>query len=139
MNLITQKYINEIAYKTVGCAIAVHKELGPGLLESIYEECFVYECKKNGLLVERQKEIPVYYNGELMGKKFRMDTLIENLIVAELKACDGITPMHQAQVLSHMNLSKYPKGLLINFNVLNLVKEGLIPFVNKYFAELPIE
>ena len=137
--MITQKYVNEIAYRAVGCVINVHKELGPGLLESVYEECFVYECKLNELHIERQKEVFVHYRGNLMNKKFRLDTIIENVVVAELKASDGFTPLYQAQVLSHMKLSKYPKGLLINFNVVNLVKEGLIPLVNQYFSALPIE
>jgi GxxExxY protein len=114
--VVTQKYINELAYKIVGCAIRVHKELGPGLLESIYEECFVLECRSIGLVVERQKELNVYYKGEDTGKKFRLDVLIEDMIITEPKSAEALHPIYQAQLLSHMNLAKKPKGLLINFN-----------------------
>lgn len=119
--------------------IEVHRELGPGLLESIYEECFVYECKENGLFVERQKELLVNYKGNKMNNKFRIDVLIEKNIICELKAVETIVPIFKTKLLSHMNLAKLPKGLLINFNVRNLVGEGLVPFVNDYFKELPLQ
>lgn len=136
---ITQKYVNEIAYTAVGCAIKVHKELGPGLLESIYEECFMIECKMAGLRIENQKELILDYKGISLNKRYRLDTLIEDLVIAELKSSSGLTSIDQAQLLSHMNIAKMPKGLLINFNCLNIVKEGLIPLVNHLFEELPYE
>ncbi|MEP7323090.1 MAG: GxxExxY protein [Saprospiraceae bacterium] len=137
--LITQKYVNELAYKIVGCAIRVHKELGPGLLESVYEECFILECRSMGLVVERQKELNVIYKGIDTGKKFRLDVLVEDLIIIELKSSEALHPINQAQLLSHMNLAKKPKGLLINFNCMNIVNEGLVPLVNEYFKILPAE
>ena len=83
---ITQKYINEIAFRAVGCAIKVHRELGPGLLESIYEECFVLECKLEGLKIDQQKELSLVYKGIPLKKKYILDTLIEDLVIAELKS-----------------------------------------------------
>ncbi len=136
---LTQKYVNDIAFRAVGCAITVHKELGPGLLESIYEECFVYECRANGLFVEQQKELLINYKGIVLDKRFRLDVVIENVVIVELKATEGIIPFYMAKLLSQMKIAKIPKGLLINFNSINLVKEGLVPLVNDYFGELPAD
>ncbi len=134
---ITQKYINDLAYRAVGCAIKLHKELGPGLLESIYEECFIIECQLEGLHVERQKDLFIEYKGTKLLKKYILDTLIEDLVIVELKAVSTLVPINQAQLMSQMNIAQKPKGLLINFNCTNLVKEGLIPIVNHLFNELP--
>lgn len=133
----TQRYVNQIAYQIVGCAIEVHKELGPGLLESLYEECLVIELKKAGLKVTSQEKVIPYYKGVECKSRLRFDLLVEDLVIVENKAVIGFTPIDQAQLLSYMKILEKPKGLLINFNVLNIVKEGLIPLVNEYFNKLP--
>jgi GxxExxY protein len=108
----------------IGCAIEVHKILGPGLLESAYEECLFYELKKNGLNVERQKPIPVVYKEIKLDCGYRIDLLVENNIVVELKVADTFNPVHEAQILTYMKFSGKSIGLLINFNV-TLLKNGL--------------
>lgn len=134
---ISKKYINEIAYEIVGCAIEVHKELGPGLLESMYEECLVFELLNQRLNVVSQQQIIPLYKGNECKSRLRFDILVEDLILVENKSTNGFSPIDQAQLLSYMNIMKKPKGLLINYNVLNITKEGLIPLVNKYFEALP--
>ncbi|MCF8237520.1 MAG: GxxExxY protein [Saprospiraceae bacterium] len=129
--------INEIAYRIVGSAIEVHKELGPGLLENIYEESLVMELELNGLKVKRQLEVPVQYKGVPLKSNYRIDLLVEDLIIVELKAVEEISPVFQAQLLTYMKLLKKPKGLLINFNVGNITYEGLVPLVIEYFKQLP--
>lgn len=129
--------INEIAYRIVGSAIEVHKELGPGLLENIYEESFVMELELNGLKVKRQLEVPVLYKGVQLKSNYRIDLLVEDMVIVELKAVEEISSVFQAQLLTYMKLLKKPKGLLINFNVGNITHEGLVPLVNEYFKQLP--
>ena len=109
----------------IGCAIDVHKLLGPGLLESAYEECMVYELLAKGLVVERQKPIPVIYKDIRLDYGYRLDLLVENLVIVELKSIDSISPVHEAQILTYMRFSKIKTGLLINFNVA-LLKKGII-------------
>jgi GxxExxY protein len=112
----------------IGCAIEVHKALGPGLLESAYEECLCYELEKADLLFERQKPIPVIYKEVKLDCGYRIDILVENEIVLELKSVDSINPVHLAQILTYMKFSNKKSGLLINFNVTRL-KDGLKRFV----------
>lgn len=116
--------LNIITGKIVDCAIRVHKELGPGLLESVYEICLVKELIAIGLRVERQVYLPVTYKGEELKLDFRIDLLAENEIVIELKAIEGILPVHEAQLLTYLKLSGKKIGLLINFNV-PLMKNGI--------------
>ena len=140
MNIeITKKYVNQIAYKIVGCAIEVHKELGPGLLESLYEECIIFELKTRGLKVISQQNITPYYKGIECKTRLRFDILVEDLVLVENKSSNGFSPVDQAQLLSYMNILEKPKGLLINYNVLNITSEGLIPLVNKHFENLKQE
>ena len=120
--------INEITEKIIGAAIAVHKELGPGLLESAYEACLVYELVQNGLKVESQKSLPVSYRGIKVDCGYRIDLLVEDQIILELKSVEKLEPIHEAQVLSYLRLSEYKIGLLINFNV-SLLKNGIRRFV----------
>lgn len=134
--MITQSYINDIAYKVVGCAIEVHKELGPGLLESVYQKCFVKELELKGFNVNQQIRIPVLYKGESLDCDLRLDVLVEDLIIVELKSVEGMLPLYKAQLLTYMKLSEKPKGLLINFNTENITKD-LVPMVNEYFSVLP--
>jgi len=116
--------INKITEIIIGCAIEVHKTLGPGLLESAYEECLFYELQNSGLLVERQKPVPVVYKKIKLDCGYRIDLLVENIVVVELKTVDTFNPVHEAQVLTYMKFSNNPIGLLINFNVV-LLKDGL--------------
>jgi GxxExxY protein len=108
----------------IGAAIAVHRALGPGLLESTYEACLVYELTQRGLKVERQKELPVRYHGVRLDCGYRIDLLIEDTIIVELKAVDRLEPIHEAQLLSYLKLSGIKVGLLINFNV-EFLKQGI--------------
>ena len=112
--------INELTYKIIGCAYDVHKELGPGLLESTYEKCLCFEFEKLGIKYERQKELPINYKGMTLDNGYRIDVLVEDKIVIELKSVDTLQSIHSAQLLTYLKLSQKPLGLLINFNVTNL-------------------
>lgn len=113
----------------IGCAIEVHKFLGPGLLESAYEECLTYELIKAGLNIERQKAVPVVYKEIKLECGYRMDILIENTVVVELKTVEALNDVHEAQILTYMKFSQKQVGLLINFNV-TLLKNGLKRYVH---------
>jgi GxxExxY protein len=136
--IITKKYVNELAYEVVGAAIDVHKNLGPGLLESVYEKCLIHELNLNGLKTNNQVKVPINYKGITLDADLRTDIIVENLIVVELKAADLILPIYKAQLLTYLKLMKMPKGLLINFNTFNIT-ESLVPLVNNYFESLPDE
>ncbi len=120
--------INSLSEKIIGCCIEVHKTLGPGLLESAYEECLSYELKKSGLGIERQKAVPVVYKEIKLECGYRIDILVENCIVIELKTVDGFNPVHEAQILTYLKFSEKKLGLLVNFNVLRL-KDGLRRYI----------
>jgi GxxExxY protein len=115
---------NKLTEAIIGAAIAVHRELGPGLLESAYEACLEYELKDHGLLVERQKELPVCYRGVLVDCGYRLDLLVEGKVIVELKAVEKLQPIHEAQLLSYLKLSGCHVGLLLNFNV-RMLRDGL--------------
>jgi GxxExxY protein len=119
---------NEITHAIIGAAIEVHKYLGPGLLESAYEECLVHELSLRNLRFERQKPIPVVYKETKLECGYRIDLLVEDKIVVELKAVEGLAPIHDAIVLTYLRLSGHKLGLLINFNVPTL-KEGIRRFI----------
>lgn len=120
--------INQITSQIIGSAIEVHRILGPGLLESAYEECLVSELKKSGLKIERQKPVPVIYKDIRLKCGYRMDILVEDTIVVELKSVDQLVSIHDAQILSYLKFSNKKVGLLINFNV-NLLKNGIRRFI----------
>ncbi len=136
--LITQKYINDISYKIVGCAIEVHKQLGPGLLESVYHLCLIDELNDSNLKVKSQIYIPVHYKGKDLGGKLKLDILVNDLVIVELKAVDIMLPLYNAQLLSYLKLANVPKGLLINFHSENIVQQ-LVPMVTEEFSKLPKE
>ncbi len=119
---------NEITRKIIGCAIEVHKNLGPGLLESAYEECLSYELIKNGLTIQRQQPTPVVYKEIKLECGYRIDIIVENSVVLELKVVDCINPVHEAQILTYMKFSDKTLGLLINFNV-TVLKNGIKRYV----------
>jgi GxxExxY protein len=120
--------IENIGSLIVNAAYSVHKYLGPGLLEKVYELCFCYELKENGLYVQRQVEIPIKYKGIVFEHGLRLDVLVENKVICELKALETVNPVWEAQVLSHLNLTGLRLGFLINFNVPNIGK-GIRRFV----------
>jgi GxxExxY protein len=134
--MLTKKSVNDLAYKIVGCAIEVHKHLGPGLLESIYEECMLYELEKRGLQAKSQLLVPVFYDGVQVKIPLKLDLIVNDTVIVELKAVDQIASVHKAQLMTYLKLTKKPKGLIINFNTDNITKSA-IPLVNEYFAALP--
>lgn len=133
---VTQKLINDISYKVVGCAIEVHKQLGPGLLESVYEACMVDELLNAGLTVKQQVYLPVIYKGKDLGGQLKLDLLVEDLVIVENKSVEQMIPIFSTQLLTYMKLTNKPKGLLINFNCENIVKQ-MVPLVNQIFASYP--
>ncbi|MBN2563387.1 MAG: GxxExxY protein [Phycisphaerae bacterium] len=121
--------VNAITEVIIGAAIAVHRALGPGLLESAYEACLAYELAERGVAIERQKGLPAKYRGVKVDCGYRIDLLVEGLVVVELKAVEKLDPIHEAQLLSYLRLSGCPVGLLINFNV-KMLKKGIRRMVN---------
>jgi len=133
---MTQKKINQLGYEIIGCAIEVHKYLGPGLLESVYEECMVDELRLKGIDVKRQVLVPIAYKGKELATPLKLDLLVDNSIIIELKAVEGVLPVHKAQLLSYLKLAEKPKGILINFHTDNIVKSA-IHLVTEKFSNLP--
>ena len=123
--------INEVTDAVIGSAVLVHRELGPGLLESAYEMCLAYELADRGLRVERQKILPLVYRGVKLDAGYRLDLVAQDSVIVEIKAVDSMTPVHRAQVLSYLKLSGLTVGLLINFNV-KLLKQGIRRIVNNF-------
>ncbi|MFN3167032.1 MAG: GxxExxY protein [Phycisphaeraceae bacterium] len=111
----------DLTEQVIGSAIEVHRALGPGLLESAYEACLAYELALRGLKVVRQVELPLHYKGVHVDCGYRLDLLVEDRVIVELKAVDRILPIHEAQLMSYLRLSKIKTGLLINFNVTRLI------------------
>jgi len=122
---------NEITERIIGCAIKVHKNLGPGLLESAYQECLFYELKNSGLTVEKEKPLPLIYEEVKLDCGYRLDLLVENKVIVEIKSVEALNEIHLAQILTYLKLNDSKIGLLINFNVLQLVK-GVKRVINKY-------
>ena len=121
--------VNQTTEDTIGAAIAVHRALGPGLLESAYEACLAYELTERGRAVERQKSLPVVYRGVRVDCGYRIDLFVDDSVVVELKAVERLEPIHEAQLLSYLKLSGCRVGLLINFNV-RMLKDGLKRMIN---------
>ena len=113
-----------ITREIIGAAITIHRALGPGLLESVYEACLAYELSNRGLRVEQQKALPVVYGNVKLDCGYRIDLLVSNTVIVELKSVEALAPIHDAQLLSYLKLSGYKVGLLINFNV-QMLKSGI--------------
>lgn len=124
-----QVYRSPIAESVIGCAIEVHRTVGPGLLESAYEVCLEKEFKQRGLSYARQVAVPVSYKGVDLECGYRLDFVVENELVVEIKSVECVLPVHKAQVLTYLKLTGLPQGLLINFNV-SLLKNGVCSVVN---------
>ena len=134
---ITKQYLDELTYKIIGCAIEVHKEVGPGLIESFYEKCFERELFIQELKYESQRSVNARYKGVQITADLRFDVLVEDNIIVELKSIESILPIHSAVVLTYMRLLEKPKGIIINFNCTNIFKEGQKTLVNDLYAALP--
>ncbi len=120
---------NEIATKVINCSIKVHKELGPGLLEKVYEEALCYMLRKEGLKVEKQKELPIFFDGVKLESVYKLDLLVEDKLIIELKSVESLSDIHLAQTLTYLKLGGLKLGLLINFNV-SLLKNGIKRVIN---------
>jgi GxxExxY protein len=116
--------LNDITGKIIGAAIEVHHALGPGLLESMYEESMIFEMRERGLTVEAQKPVPFIYKNNILASKYRLDLLVEHQVIVEIKAVEKLLPIHQIQLLSYMRMTNCRLGLLINFHVCRL-KDGI--------------
>ena len=120
---------NEISNKIIGCAINVHKQLGPGLLESAYQECLLYELRQAGLKVIKEQPMPIVYKDVKLDHGYRIDLLVEEKVVIEIKTVEDFTDVHTAQVLTYLRLGNYKLGLLLNFHV-TMLKNGLKRIIN---------
>lgn len=134
---ITQKTVDDISYNIIGAAIEVHKALGPGLLESVYHKCFLRELELRGMSYKSEVWVPLEYKGIEIEAKLRLDILVEELVVVELKAVESLLPVHTAQVMTYMKLLKSPKGVILNFCSPTIFRDGQKTVVNEYYAALP--
>jgi len=121
--------LQSLSYKIIGLAIEVHRQLGAGLLETAYQECLFYEIKKAGFKVEKEKSLPIVYKEIEINQGYRIDLLVEDKLVIELKTVDNYTSVHFAQILTYLKLGKYPLGLLINYNSI-ILKNSIKRFIN---------
>lgn len=121
--------LDEVTGQIVDAAMKVHTELGPGLLESAYEACLLFELHRRGLQARNQIELPVVYDSVRIDVGYRIDLLVEETVIVELKSVDALAPVHSAQLISYLKLSHCPVGLLINFNVLHL-RDGIVRKIN---------
>jgi GxxExxY protein len=133
---MTQKYLDDVTYEIIGAAIEVHKEMGRGLLESVYHQCMIEEMKHRRINFLTELKIPVFYKQKELEIDFRCDLFVEECIVVELKTVNEMNPIYEAQLLNYMKLLKAPKGILINFNSANIFKLGQKTYVNEYFNAL---
>jgi len=134
---MTKSFIDKLTYDIIGAAIEVHRELGPGLLESVYQKILKYEFGLRNIDFRSQLEIPVTYKKWETNVGLRCDFYIKNCLVLEIKAVESILPIHKAQLLTYMKVLKAPKGILINFNCLNIFESGQKTFVSDHFRSLP--
>lgn len=139
MDAISKKYLDIMTYEIIGAAIEVHKELGPGLLESVYHKCLKRELTTRQIQFETELCVPIQYKDEDIDADLKCDFFIDDCIVVEIKSVETLKPIFEAQLLTYMKLLKAPKGILINFNVQNIFKEGQKTYVNEYFRNLTEE
>ena len=134
---LTKNYLKNLIYEVNGAAIEVHRILGPGLLESVYHKCLKHELAKRGINFKSELVVPVNYKGLKLDTELRCDLFVENILPVELKSVETILPIHEAQIITYMKLLEAPEGLLINFNVTNIFKEGQKTFVDESYRNLP--
>ena len=137
MNVISKKALKDLVYQVNGAAIEVHKELGPGLLESVYQQCMQKELSLREINFTSEQFVPIIYKGFDLETKLRCDLFVEKVLVVELKSVADVPSIFEAQILTYMNLLNAPIGLLINFNVQNIYYEGQQTFVNEFYRSLP--
>ncbi len=133
---ISRREIDELSYEVIGAAIEVHKEMGRGLLESVYHQCMLEELNQRNISHTSELKIPVCYKGKNLNVDFRCDLFVENCLVVELKAMNELLSGFEAQLLTYMKLLKAPKGILINFNSANIFQEGQKTLVNEFYRNL---
>ena len=133
---VTKSYLKDLVYQVNGAAIEVHKELGPGLLESVYHRCLKEELRYRKINYLSELFVPVSYKGKELDAELKCDLFVEDILAVELKAVEAILPIHEAQIMTYMKLLNVPKGLLINFNTTHIFKEGQKTFVNELYREL---
>jgi GxxExxY protein len=134
---MTKSYLDQLTYDIIGAAIDVHNNLGPGLLESIYHECMKIELTNRNIPFRTEMSVPIFYGGQRLETVLRCDLYIANTVVVELKAVKGIEPIFEAQLLTYMKLLDSPKGVLINFNCMNIFREGQRTLVSERYGKLP--
>lgn len=134
---MTKKYLNELTYEVIGCCINVHKEIGPGLLESVYHRCLEEEFYHNGINFQSELSVPIQYRERDLDARLRLDFLIDECLALEIKSVESMIPIFDAQTMTYMRLLEVPKGLLVNFNSTNIFKYGQKTIVNEYFRNLP--
>jgi len=132
----SKTYLKDLVYQVNGAAIEVHKYLGPGLLESVYHKCLVKELSIREFNFQSELVLPIHYKGIIVETDLRCDLFIENSLLVELKAVEKVLPIHEAQLMTYMKLLKVPIGLIINFNVTNIYKEGQKTYVNELYRNL---
>lgn len=137
MNVISKKGLKDLVFQVNGAAIEVHKTLGPGLLESVYQQCMQKELSLRKINFTSEQFVPIIYKGFDLETKLRCDLFVEKVLVVELKSVADVPSIFEAQILTYMNLLKSPIGLLINFNVKNIYYEGQQTFVNEFYRSLP--
>ena len=134
--MITRSELDALEYQITGACIEVHKHLGPGLLESVYQKCLSRELELRNISFKSEHIISVHYKGVILDTALRTDFLIGSDLLVELKAVESILPIHEAQILTYMKLLKVPKGLLVNFNCTNIIHHGKKSYVNEFYREL---
>lgn len=134
--MLTKKYLKDLIYIVNGAAIDIHKALGPGLLESVYHKCMEHELQLRNINFKSELIIPLNYKGMDIDAELRCDFFIENILPVEIKSVELILPVHEAQIISYTKLLNVPEGLLINFNVVNIFKEGQRTYVNELYRSL---
>ncbi|TDP58892.1 GxxExxY protein [Flavobacterium dankookense] len=132
---MTKKEVTKLSFEITGLAIKVHKKLGPGLLESVYEQCLKFELERNGYDVKQQLNVKIEYDDLELDSTLKTDLLVNDTVIVELKTVEKLAPIHESQLLTYMKLLEKPQGLLINFYTTNITK-SMKPFVNEYFSRL---
>ena len=135
--MITQKFLESLSYRVIGCIYEVYNHLGPGLLESVYQTCLLDELRSSDLIATEFPYVPITYKNKNLGGKFQPDILIENELIVELKAVEAMIPLYEAQLMTYLKLSGKFKGLLVNFNT-DKIDEQIHSRVTKEFFKLPI-
>jgi GxxExxY protein len=138
VKVLSRKLLDKISYEVLGAAIEVHRALGPGLLESVYQKCLFHELRLRKQYFVSGLITPINYKDLETEADLRCDFFVENALVVELKSVEALAPIHEAQLLTYMALLNAPKGLLLNFNSVNLFKEGQKTLVNKHYWQLPL-